>query len=296
MPQQKRGLHNGLNELLNEYNFSDKQKSIDKNYFELSIDQLEPGGYQPRRTFNEKALRELADSIRAQGIIQPLIVRKTNAERYEIIAGERRWRAAQLAKLSTVPVIIKNVSNESALAISLIENIQRADLNVIEEAIALQRLIEEFDLTHEQAASAVGKSRTTVSNLLRLLNLVPAVRSLVEQNILEMGHARALLALDGTQQLQTANRVIKKNLTTRQTEKLVQKYLQQQSSTAQHTKPSEGSSLSDPDIQLLEQQLSDSLGLSTQLYHSKKGKGKLVIHYNSLDELDGVLKRWLNHT
>jgi len=290
MSQIKRGLNNGLNELLSDYNISNLSKSP-QGYHQLGIEQLEPGNYQPRHHFDKDELQDLSNSIRAQGIIQPLVVRKIASNRYEIIAGERRWRAAQLAELTQVPVIIKEVSNESALAISLIENIQREDLNVMEEAAALQRLIEEFDLTHDQAANAVGKSRTTVSNLLRLLNLHAEVRSLVEKNLLDMGHARALLPLEEKDQITLAKRVIAKNLTARQTEILVQQYLKNSIKPEENTKTSV---IHDPDIARLERQLSDNIGLTVNVQHHKKGKGKLIIHYNSSDELDGVLKKWLD--
>ena len=293
MSQIKRGLNNGLNELLSDYNVSSLSKSP-QGYQQLSIEQLEPGNYQPRQHFNEAELKDLSNSIRAQGIIQPLVVRKIASNRYEIIAGERRWRAAQLAELTHVPVIIKEVSNESALAISLIENIQREDLNVMEEAAALQRLIKEFDLTHDQAANAVGKSRTTVSNLLRLLNLHAEVRSFVEKNLLDMGHARALLPLKENDQIALARRVIAKNLTARQTEILAQQHLQKNNLIMEEK--AKTSSIHDPDIVRLERQLSDNIGLTVKVQHHKKGKGKLIIHYNSSDELDGVLKKWLDDT
>ena len=292
MSQIKRGLHNGLNELLSDYNIANLSKSP-QGYHQLSIEQLEPGSYQPRHNFNEAELQNLSHSIRAQGIIQPLVVRKITDNRYEIIAGERRWRAAQLAELTHVPVIIKDVSNESALAISLIENIQREDLNVMEEAAALQRLIDEFNLTHDQAANAVGKSRTGVSNLLRLLNLNVEVRSLVEKNLLDMGHARALLALTEHDQLVMAKRIITKNLTTRQTEILVRQHLEKNNAKSEQS--ANEILMHDPDIARLERQLSDNIGLVVKVHHQKKGKGKLVIHYNSSDELDGVLHKWLHN-
>jgi ParB family chromosome partitioning protein len=292
MSQNKRGLHNGLNELLSDYNISNLTEQ-NQGYQQLSIEQLVPGGYQPRHHFNEEDLQELSNSIRAQGIIQPLVVRKIDHHQYEIIAGERRWRAAQLAELAQVPVIIKDVSNESALAISLIENIQREDLNVIEEALALQRLIEEFDLTHDQAANAVGKSRTTVSNLLRLLNLNAEVRALVEQSLLDMGHARALLSLENKDQLLLAKRIVAKNLTARQTETLVQQWLKKALDTKEGT-AKDNIYQKDPDIQRLERQLSDTLGLTVKVQHHKNGTGKIIIQYNSSDELTGILNRWLH--
>jgi len=281
----KRGLHTGLNELLGDYKLDSLKANTKSEYRKLGVDQLQRGHYQPRQVFDREELKELADSIKAQGIIQPLIVRKIAGNRYEIIAGERRWRAAQLIGLTEVPVILKDVTDKAALAMSLIENIQREDLNAIEEAVAVHRLIEEFDLTHEQAAEAVGKSRTTVSNLLRLLNLNPEVRTFVEQNVLDMGQARALLALEGLQQTQAAEHIVAKGLTTRQAENLVRRLLQEKQVQTSYKSVS-----IDPDIRRLQNQLSDTLSAKVLIHHSAKGKGKLVIHYNSLDELDGILK------
>jgi ParB family chromosome partitioning protein len=251
----------------------------------LPIETLQRGRYQPRKEIAQGALQELADSIRAQGIIQPIVVRALSANRYEIIAGERRWRAAQLAALSTVPVLIKNIPDEAALAIALIENIQRENLNPIEEALALQRLIDEFSMTHAQVAEVVGKSRATISNLLRLLSLQPTVRTLLEQGKIEMGHARALLALSAVMQIELARKVAEKNLSVRETEHLVNQW---QSDGA---KPSAPFRKLDPDIQRLQQKLSEQIGAPVIFKHGSRGKGKMIIHYSNLDELEGILAK-----
>ncbi len=249
----------------------------------LAIEFLQSGKYQPRKDMSEEALEELASSIRAQGIIQPIVVRQIGADKYEIIAGERRWRAAQLAKLDTVPCIIKDVPDEAAVAIALIENIQREDLNAMEEAIALNRLLNEFELTHQQVAEAVGKSRTTVTNLLRLNNLNEDVKILLEHGDIEMGHARCLLALEGEAQSDAARLAVAKALTVRETEKLVRSILEPAPKKEQQEK--------DPDVKQLEQKLAENLGAKVEINYNKKGKGKLVISYTSLDELDGILSR-----
>ncbi|WP_462181073.1 ParB/RepB/Spo0J family partition protein [Pseudoalteromonas gelatinilytica] len=249
----------------------------------LAIEFLQSGKYQPRKDMSEEALEELASSIRAQGIIQPIVVRQIGADKYEIIAGERRWRAAQLAKLDTVPCIIKDVPDEAAVAIALIENIQREDLNAMEEAIALNRLLNEFELTHQQVAEAVGKSRTTVTNLLRLNNLNEDVKILLEHGDIEMGHARCLLALEGEAQSDAARFAVAKALTVRETEKLVHSILEPAPKKEQQEK--------DPDVKQLEQKLAENLGAKVEINYNKKGKGKLVISYTSLDELDGILSR-----
>lgn len=255
----------------------------DKTLLLLPIEFLQRGKYQPRKDMSEEALEELASSIRAQGVIQPIVVRPVGENRYEIIAGERRWRASQLAKLDVVPCIIKDVADEAAVAIALIENIQREDLNAMEEAVALHRLIEEFALTHQQVADAVGKSRTTVTNLLRLNNLNDDVKIMLEHGDIEMGHARCLLALEGNAQSEAANIVVAKALTVRETEKLVRKMLE--------PAPEKEVKDKDPDVQLLEQQLAENLGAKVEISYNQKGKGKLVISYSSLDELDGILGR-----
>jgi ParB family chromosome partitioning protein len=252
----------------------------------LPIDTLQRGKYQPRRDMHPESLQELADSIRSQGILQPIVVRPVGKSQYEIIAGERRWRAAQLAGLSEVPTLIRDVPDEAAVAIALIENIQRENLNPMEEAIALDRLCKEFDLTHQQAADAVGKSRATITNLLRLMQLQPDVKHMLEDGRLDMGHARALLALDGSIQVQLAKIIVDKGLSVREAEKLVQK--QQAPKKETPVTP-----VVSPDIQRLEQRVSDRLGATVQLQHGNKGKGQLTIHYNSLDELDGILAHFM---
>jgi ParB family transcriptional regulator, chromosome partitioning protein len=248
----------------------------------LSVDALVPGQYQPRQHIDQTALAELADSIRAQGILQPLIVRAQSSGRYEIIAGERRWRAAQMAGLDKVPVIIREISDQTAIAFGLIENIQRRDLNALEEAQALQRLLHEFNLTHDAVAHAVGKSRATISNLLRLLQLNADVKSLLAEGRLEMGHARALLALEGSVQSECAQRVAAQHLSVRQTEALVQ---QQQNPAAQIPEKSA------TDFYAIETQrnLAEKLRAKVAIRHNARGKGKIVIHYHNLDELSGIL-------
>jgi ParB family chromosome partitioning protein len=230
-----------------------------------------------------EALEELASSIRAQGIIQPIVVRKVDEHRYEIIAGERRWRASQLAQLDEVPCLVKNVPDEAAVAIALIENIQREDLNAMEEAQALDRLMNEFALTHQEVAEAVGKSRTTVTNLLRLNNLNDDVKLLVEHGDIEMGHARALLALEGETQSETAQVVSGKGLTVRDTEKLVKKLLEP-------AKPKPEKKV-DPDVQNLMTRLSENLGTPVSIDHNAKGKGKLTISFSDLEQLDGIISK-----
>jgi len=250
----------------------------------LPIEQLQPGKYQPRKDMSEEALEELSSSIKAQGIIQPIVVRPVSENTFEIIAGERRWRAAQLAELDVVPCLIKEVPDEAAVAIALIENIQREDLNAMEEAIALERLINEFELTHQEVAEAVGKSRTTVTNLLRLNNLNDDVKKMLEYGDIEMGHARALLALEDDLQTTTARTVVAKDLNVRETEALIKKI--QEPAKEKVTKEK------DPDTKALEQSLSEKFGSQVQISHNKKGKGKLVISYTSLDELDGIVTRF----
>ncbi|OUS26659.1 chromosome partitioning protein ParB [Thalassotalea sp. 42_200_T64] len=249
----------------------------------LPIEILQPGKYQPRKDMSEQALEDLSNSIKAQGIIQPIVVRPIGNDNYEIIAGERRWRAAQLAELDLIPCLIKDVPDESAVAIALIENIQREDLNAMEEAVALQRLLSEFELTHQEVATAVGKSRTTVTNLLRLNSLNDDVKTFLENGDIEMGHARALLSLQGDLQTTTARTVAAKELTVRDTEKLVKKVSQ-----PEVEKPA---AVKDPDTVKLEDSLSMRVGSPVQISHNKKGKGKMVISYSSLDELEGILAK-----
>ncbi|MEM1090110.1 MAG: ParB/RepB/Spo0J family partition protein [Pseudomonadota bacterium] len=287
MNAKRRGLGKGLNALLGESAGSANAPTSEPEgtYRELAVDLLQPGKYQPRTGMDEAKLTELADSIAAQGMVQPIVVRSVGAGKYEIIAGERRWRAAQLAGLAEVPVLVREVSDQATVAMALIENIQREDLNPLEESAALKRLIDEFELTHEAAARAVGRSRAAVSNLLRLQELEAAVKKLVESGSLEMGHARALLGLTGAEQAQAARQVALKGLSVRETEALVKRWLQGDSSSS---KPA---AAKDPNIQQLETDLGDRLAAKVQLKHSASGKGQLVVSYNSLDELDGILAR-----
>lgn len=250
----------------------------------LPLGQLTRGKYQPRRDIQPEALEELADSIRAQGVMQPIVVRPIGEDRYEIIAGERRWRAAQLAELDVIPAVIREVSDEVALALALIENIQRENLNAIEEAMALKRLGDEFELTQQQIADAVGKSRTQVANLLRLLALDPEVQTLLERGDLDMGHARALLSLNSVQQRQVAHEVVNNDLTVRSTEALVKKVQASQSVEKTPSQPSKTA-----DVSRLETQLGELLGAPVSIDHGNRGKGKVTIRYTSLDELDGIL-------
>lgn len=279
----KRGLNRGLSHLLSSVPFEInevKESALSR----LPVEKIQPGKYQPRTHLSPEALQELADSIKAQGIIQPIVVRLINPQKYEIIAGERRWRAAQLAGLTEVPVVIREVPDEAAIAMALIENIQRENLNAIEEANALKRLIEEFAMTHQQIAESIGKSRVTVTNLLRLLELHPVVRNFVERGLLEQGHAKVLLGLALNQQEKAAEIVIHKNLSVRETEKLIHQWQQQSNITSKKK-------TSDANITHLEQKLSDQLGTPVNIQHSKKGKGKIIIHYKNLDILDGILER-----
>ncbi|MGB0893840.1 MAG: ParB/RepB/Spo0J family partition protein [Parashewanella sp.] len=288
----KRGLGKGLDALLSTSKAANTKRqqaedvveaAADDELMHLDIDLLQPGKYQPRKDMSPDALEELAESIRVQGVIQPIVVRKLTDGEYEIIAGERRWRASQLAGLAKVPCIIKQVADESAVAIALIENIQREDLNAMEEAIALNRLIEEFELTHQQTADAVGKSRTTVTNLLRLNALNEPVKRLLEHGDLDMGHARALLAIEGEQQTVLARTVVAKELTVRETERLVNKALAPEKPKNEPKK--------DQDVARLEAQLIERLGAKVTISHNSKGKGKIVINYQDLSELDGILSK-----
>lgn len=257
----------------------------------IPVDLLQRGRYQPRVDIRQDSLQDLANSINAQGIVQPIVARPigsgTEVQRYEIVAGERRWRAAQMAGLQDIPTIVRDVPDDAAIAMALIENIQREDLNPLEEARALGRLIREFDLTHAEAAEAVGRSRAAVSNLLRLQELSDKVKPLLESRQLEMGHARALLAIsDQAQQHDAARQVIKKGLSVRETERLVKHML----NPAAAKKPEQRDSGRSADIRLLETQVSEKLGAKVQVDHSSKGSGRLLIAYNSLDELDGILQ------
>ena len=258
---------------------------------EIPVDLLQRGRYQPRLDIRQDSLEELANSIKAQGVVQPIVARPIGetggTQHYEIVAGERRWRAAQMAGLDTIPAVVRELPDEAAIAMALIENIQREDLNPLEEARALDRLIREFDLTHGEAAEAVGRSRAAVSNLLRLLDLSDKVKPMLEAREIEMGHARALLSIsDGVQQHDAARQVVRKGLSVRETERLVKRMV-----SGPGKKPPAGK-LASPsaDIRRLEMEVSDKLGAKVSLQHTQKGAGKLVIRYNSLDELDGILK------
>jgi ParB family chromosome partitioning protein len=263
-------------------------KPADQQLVKLPIDLLQRGKYQPRTDMRQETLQDLADSIRSQGIIQPIVVRPVitapgQPTQYEIIAGERRWRAAQLAGLHEIPAVVRHVADEAAVAMALIENIQRENLNPLEEAIALDRLIKEFNVTHQDAAVAVGRSRAAVSNLLRLLDLAEDVKRLVEHRELEMGHARALLSLPLRRQVEVAKQVVNKGLSVRETEALVRRAVQQEAH------PEVVAPRSDPNVKKLEADLAEKLGAKVEVQHSSKGTGKVIISYHSLDELDGIL-------
>ncbi|MBA1280486.1 MULTISPECIES: ParB/RepB/Spo0J family partition protein [Pseudomonadaceae] len=286
MATKKRGLGRGLDALLGGANVTTAQQQTaqvdERELQQLPLDVIQRGKYQPRRDIDPVTLDELANSIRSQGLMQPIVVRSIGSGRYEIIAGERRWRASQQAGLEKIPALVREVSDEAAIAMALIENIQREDLNPIEEAVALQRLQQEFQLTQQQVADAVGKSRVTISNLLRLISLPEEIKTLLSHGDLEMGHARALLGLPVEQQVEGARHVVARGLTVRQTEALVRQWLNGSKGTKAEPK-------SDPDIVRLEQRLAERLGSPVQIKHGEKGKGQLVIRYNSLDELQGVL-------
>jgi ParB family chromosome partitioning protein len=292
MAAKKRGLGKGLEALLGSNATAAgqgaedmvAQAKADGALRNLPVDILQRGVYQPRVDMHPDTLEELANSIRAQGVVQPIVVRPVSKERFEIIAGERRWRAAQLAGLHEIPAVVRDVPDQAAMAMALIENIQREELNPLEEAMALHRLIEEFGLTHQETADTVGRSRASVSNLLRLLSLNEDVKRMVENGDLEMGHARALLSLSGDSQSTVARNVVGKGLSVRETEKLVKRTLEHPAGQPREEKKV------DPDIRRLEQDLGDKIGARVAIQHGAKGKGKLVIQYNSLDELDGILE------
>lgn len=296
MAGKKRGLGRGLDALLGAAKEGESQAGdaaqapnpgagVSTAASSIPVEHIGRGRYQPRREFDPDRLQELADSIAAQGILQPIVVRPVEGERYEIIAGERRWRAAQLAGLADIPVVVKDVDEQSAMAIGLIENIQRDDLNPLEEATALHRLLNEFELTHQEVARAVGKSRTTVTNLLRLLDLAADVKEYVESGQIEMGHARALLGLKGAPQTEAARQVVSRGLSVRETEKLVRRLQSDEDEQAAKAERKEA----DPDVRRLQDDLAERLGARVQIQQGNKGKGKLVIAYNTLDELDGIL-------
>jgi len=296
----KRGLGRGLDALLSgsakktrrtesesdsNSSESDIKKRSDGKLYNVPVEFIQPGVYQPRIDMHPEALEELANSIKAQGVVQPIIIRPVgdaagSDQKYEIIAGERRWRAAQMAGLADVPAVIRDVPDQAAMAMALIENIQREELNPIEEAGALRRLIDEFNMTHQIAADAVGRSRASVSNLLRLLDLETGTRSLLENGDLEMGHARALLALKGEEQSHTARQIVSQGLSVRETERLIKRILNPKVKTEKKN---------DPNIINLQQSLSDKLGAKVLFQHGSKGRGKMVIHYNNVDELEGII-------
>lgn len=282
MSSTKRGLGRGLDALLGDVSVKEDK---DKQHLQtLPIEYLQRGKYQPRQDINPDKLQELADSIKAQGIIQPIVVRKISFEKYEIIAGERRWRAAQVVGLIQVPVVIKDIDDRSAMAMALIENIQREDLNSLEEAEALKRLIDEFEMTHQHIAEAIGKSRTTVTNLLRLIDLHPEVKKLLVNNQLEMGHARALLGVEGIKQVALANKVVKEGLTVRATERLVKE--------SQAEPKTVTVKIIDNDTLRLQNSLTAKIGAKVTIDHKENGSGKIVINYSSLDELDGIIEQF----
>lgn len=308
MSAKKRGLGSGLDTLLgvsqeieDAQTLASKEQAAEKQVDQgeskagqsglqtLPIDQIQRGQYQPRKYFDEDALNELAESIREQGLLQPIVVRSIGSakkSKYEIIAGERRWRASQIAGLHDIPVLIKELDDESTIAVALIENLQREDLNPMEEAYALARLKDEFDLTHDEVAKAVGKSRSTVTNFLRLTGLEEGVRQMVENTDLEMGHARALLSLESGKQLEAAKQIVERAMSVRQAEALVRGF------SKAKTKSAKKAEKPDADIQRLEQELAEKIGAATQIQHKANGKGKLVISYNSADELEGILSHF----
>jgi ParB family chromosome partitioning protein len=276
-----KGLGRGLDALLD----AESDVPVRESMATVDIDRIQPGRYQPRTKMDPESLDELAASIKAQGLMQPVLVRPAGADRYELIAGERRWRAARIAGLSEVPVVVRDVPDQAALAMSLIENIQREDLNPLEEAQGVQRLVSEFKLTHQEAADAIGRSRAATTNLLRLLNLPQSVQQLVLDGALDMGHARALLALDGELQVATAKKVAAKGLSVRETEQLVNDLLHPK---ARMPRPKARSSR---DIQRLEEEVSESLGTTVEIKSGKKGSGRLVVHYMSHEHLDDLLAK-----
>ena len=280
-----KGLGRGLDALLS--GSDDATTTAVDRLQKLEISLLKPGKYQPRTNMNQESLAELAESIKTQGIMQPILVRAIGVDNYEIIAGERRWRAAQLAGMAEVPAIIREVADDAALAISLIENIQREDLNPLEEAMGIQRLINEFGMTHQSAADALGSSRSAVSNLLRLLNLTESVQDLMMQGKIEMGHGRALLVLEPAKQIQIANRIVLNRLSVRETEKIIQ----QQTKPVKQTQKSKGGK-TDRDILALQESVSERIGTQVTIKSKKNGQGSIIIHYSNLDQLDDILNRF----
>ncbi len=277
MNQKRKGLGRGLDALLG------GDEAPRDTLATLPVARIRPGRYQPRTRMDQEALAELAASIQSQGLMQPVLVRPVDRERYELIAGERRWRAAQMAGLQEIPALVREVADESALAMSLVENIQRENLNPMEEAAGLQRLVDEFRMTHEQAADAVGRSRSATTNLLRLLRLAKPVQGMVMEGVLEMGHARALLSLDGARQIEAANRIAARGLSVREAEAMVGNMQRGQSARRARK--------SDRDLARLEEEVSGRLGTTVEIRAGRKGRGKLVVHYSGLDHLDQLLKK-----
>lgn len=278
----KQRLGRGLDALLGASSYD--QRGGKDELRQVPIDLLHRGKYQPRTHMDKAALEDLAASIKAQGVVQPIVVRRIAGGQFEIVAGERRWRAAQLAGLDVIPAVVRKIPDAAAIAISLIENIQRENLNPVEEANALQRLINEFGMTHQKVAEAVGRSRTAVTNLLRLLTLNDDVRKMLEQGRMDMGHARALLALEGKAQSQAAHQVVQRQLSVRETEQLTRRLVA-------HPSGRKRVRALDPDIRALQQKLSEKLGARVRINHGRRGKGRLSIEYNSVDELEGILGR-----
>ena len=276
----KSGLGRGLDALLGQRS----EQSTASELQSMDIEMMQPGQYQPRSIMDQEKLRELSESIKAQGIVQPIVVRQLTTNQYEIIAGERRWRAAQLAGLRQVPVLVKQVDDQQTIAMALIENIQREDLSPLEEANALQRLIDEFELTHAQAADAVGRSRVAVSNLLRLLDLNPQVKDMLNDGLLEMGHARCLLSVDAVDQRKLALEIVAKKMTVRKAEQLVKQFKAPMTSPAPRMDKS-------ADVLHLEKSLTEKLCARVEIHAKSKGKGKMVIHFHDADELEGILGR-----
>jgi len=278
-------LGRNLSSMLSQTTLREVQRTRRDELQNLPLDRVRPGRYQPRSVFDQEKLSELADSIRAQGVVQPIVVRPADdGDGYELIAGERRWRAAQIAGLEHIPAVVRDVPDEVTVAMSLIENIQREDLNPLEEASALRRLIDDFSMTHQEAADAVGRSRAAVSNLLRLLELMQEVKDMIDLRLIEMGHARALLSLDADLQVQAAREVVRKRLSVRETENLVRRLQQSKKQKKEQRRP-------DPDIVSLQNRLGEALGARVQIQHQASGKGKLVISYSNADVFQGILDR-----
>jgi len=281
--RKKTVLGRNLSSMLSQTTLQQVQRESRDELRNLPLDMIQPGRYQPRSVFDEDKLAELADSIRAQGVVQPVVVRPVGDDRFELIAGERRWRAAQLAGIADIPAVVRDVPDDVSVAMALIENIQREDLNPLEEATALRRLIDDFQMTHQEAADAVGRSRAAVSNLLRLLELMQEVKDMIDMRLIEMGHARALLSLDEELQVQAAREVVRKRLSVRETENLARRLKQ--------SSQRKGTRRVDPDILSLQNRLGDVLGARVRIQHLASGKGKLVITYNNSEEFEGILER-----